>query len=109
MPWARSTLASVAQSLHTMQCVRLDTGGARRGKLGARAPSCGESPVSSEDAVKSWHPVRRCRPISKPSLWYWATWASVIGVLVYMYADARAHSQSATEQPEGLEAFSRLK
>ena len=40
MPWRRSAFACEAQSLHTMQWVRFDTGGLTLGHDEPNAPSC---------------------------------------------------------------------
>ena len=69
MPWARSALAIVAQSLQTMQCVRLETGGLSSGHVAEKALSWLLRLSSSDAGVKSAQPVLRCSPISKPSSW----------------------------------------
>ena len=78
MPCERSTLGSDAQSLQTMQCVRLETGGVMSGHVASNAPSWLESMSSSVAGVQSWQLVLRCSAISKPSLSYCAACACVI-------------------------------
>ena len=69
MPWTRAAVASVTQSLHTMQCVRFVRGLAIPGYFERHSASCAFQSTAIEAGVKFEQLVFRCSPISNPAAW----------------------------------------